>query len=1421
MPRSSHRTKHPTCRTFPAKHRTKWAPVGLLGLFEVFEDFFLIFLKYQLVLRYFYRVMQSFPYRFRAMFSLVLFFVAAFSSAQSGFHMERISIEQGLSQGMVFDLLQDKEGFLWIATKDGLNRYDGYEFKVFTNDPYNPFSLSSNTVVTLFEDSMGRIWVGTENAGLNVYDKRTGRFFRIQHRMDDATSLSGNQIACIQEAGPNQIIVTVLGKELNVLDLPDDFFEKNTAPQIRRVALPNNAYASGIAKDGKGQIWVSTNGSVYRFEPLNGSLSKVLEGFSFETWVANPDGSIWAAGMKQAPFLWDGKSAQLLPVNMGDIRKLALDSGGALWVADQSGVTKCLMPRSPAPKFIQEIIPCASMLVDRSGVIWIGTGGFGLRKINPLGGRFQHEEAGTSIRRIVSFAGKPLSLGYEKTGTGASSQHRPSVKILAEMFPNKLIDNVLAVKSGEFWARAEDLDFQVSLNRYSPKDHAVIGKYTFKGYYWDATPMLEDSKNQIWMAGYGGHLICFDPANGDTTAFDFSASRAPLSPSSPSTALYEDAEGRFWIGTTEGFARATPQSGNNRKLSFEWYRNNPNDRNSLSYNHVACFLDDPVEPKRFLWICTKGGGLNRLDKKSGQFLHLNTVEGLPNNVVYGLLPDAAGNLWGSTNRGLFLMSHEKKGNDEQLYHFRNFTKADGLQDEEFNTGAYSKLNDGRLAFGGVNGLNVFDPATVLLGDYVPRTFITNIWVNNQPIAPIPANDILQQTIETTESIKLTHQQGILTLEFAALDFTAPGQNKYRYQLIGADPDWVESGTRRQVNYLYLPAGNYTFRVQGSNSKGIWSKYITELKIKVLPPWWRSWWAYFVYVLLLAAGTRTYFRFSLNRAKLKAQLAYETREAGRVKELDLLKTQLYTNITHEFRTPLTVILGMVQQMRDNPTAYLDKGIEMIQRNAQSLLKLVNDMLQLAKLESGKMTLQPVQGDLIAFLRYISESFQSLAESRHNQLHFLSDLDSLIIEYDPEKLQLVVSNLLANALKFTPQGGQIYFTVSFVPSNEGFSTLFLKVKDTGIGIPETQLPHVFDRFFQADNSNTRQSEGTGIGLALTKELLKLMDGEIRVKSPPSGAKKGTEFVVTLPVRRSVAIITPDTTIEMRPSLPIEPTIKIKLPSLPSDLSYNIHHQSLQESPLVMLVEDNSDVVAYIAACLIEYRVAVGVDGQEGLDIATQIIPDLIISDVMMPVIDGFELCRRLKTDERTSHIPIILLTAKADMGSKLEGLELGADAYLEKPFHKEELLVRIKKLLELRGQLQQYYLKKAGLTEGAIVFKDIPRVDNIADAFVQKVKASVEAHLDDVDFNVEQLCREVHLSQSQLQRKLDALTGFSPNQLIRNIRLNKAKELLRNPELSITAVAYDCGFNDPSYFGRVFKQEFGTTPQEWREKLGNIG
>lgn len=1347
----------------------------------------------------------------KTIYAVAIIFWGLGAAAQNAPAFESISTAQGLSQGMVFDLLQDKEGFIWVATKNGLNRYDGYSFKVFTNDPYNAHSLSSNTVVKLFEDSKGRIWAGTENAGLNIYDKQSGKFYRIVYSNSNPASLSGNGIRSIMEMPDGRILVATDVAGLNIVEAGATFFEKDAPPVITRLSLPNETQVNGMGKDSNGIIWVGDmDGLVYRFDPSKNNFIKLDNGMLLNDGYLNPDSSKL---INSNLYLLNGKDITPLfnssKTPAGNIIFKPVTKPWEYYHREEHFYNvyknepgKPVNWNEPLPKTTIRI--CYPFMIDQSGILWSGSVGRGLRKYHSVSSKFNTQVSGKTIRLIIPATGKGIYLvSYDYNWMNLKDDGQITDAFKKDPALSQ-VDNFIIASTGDYWFKCDEKGYF----KYHPATNTVQAWPAINANqpFGKKQPFIEDRKGYLWFPGQDGAITLLNTAIEKLDSFTINQDASKII----CTALYQDKQGTFWIGTEKGFAKVILNYNNIPASPVQWFYNNNSNRNSLNYNHVSCFLDDPKEPGKYLWIATKGGGLNRLDKTNGDFFHLTAKEGLPDDVVYGILPDDEGNIWGSSNKGLFCM----KVTDNSNRVFYNFTKAYGLQDDEFNTGCYAKFSNGNLAFGGVNGINIFNPKEILVQGYLPNVFITDIFINNQPVSPGDKTGVLQTTIEKAKSITLTYEQDILTLEFSSLDLTAAAQNKYRYQLVGVDKDWVESGTRRTATYLHLPSGKYVFKVEGSNSQGIWSNKTAEIQITVLPPWWRSWWAYLIYILLLILCIRAYFKFTVNRAKLKSQLNFEQLEAKRVKELDTVKTQLYTNITHEFRTPLTVILGMAQQVKSNPAGHLDNGLDMIIRNGQSLLNLVNEMLDLSKLETGKMELQLVNGDLINFLRYIVESFHSLADSQQKQLHFLAEMDVLYMAYDPEKIRQIVANLLSNALKFTPQKGNIYISVSeSMLANNGLkTTVVIKVKDTGIGIPESQQQHIFDRFYQLDNSLTRKTEGTGIGLALTKELVRLMEGEITVKSPPTGANKGTEFTVLIPLKK---LAPAEEDVHYPPSK--DNYVQIKTDAT-TGIVLAAGEKQRGGKPLILLVEDNADVVAYTASCLPDYRLAVGKDGREGFEIATDIIPDLIITDVMMPFVDGFELCRQLRQNERTSHIPIIMLTAKADIESRIEGLEKGADAYLEKPFHREELLLRIKKLLELRQNLQQYYLKKAGL-ENFATTEIISSAEEIADskmedAFVKKVREVVEAHLTETSFTVEQLCKLVFMSHSQLHRKLDALTGCSPNKFIRIIRLNKAKKLLKDPANSIATVALECGYSDPGYFARVFKQECAVTPQEWR-------
>ena len=537
----------------------------------------------------------------------------------------------------------------------------------------------------------------------------------------------------------------------------------------------------------------------------------------------------------------------------------------------------------------------------------------------------------------------------------------------------------------------------------------------------------------------------------------------------------------------------------------------------------------------------------------------------------------------------------------------------------------------------------------------------------------------------------------------------------------------------------------------------------------------------------------------------------------LKNLDSVKSRLYNNITHEFRTPLTVISGMATQIEDNPEEWMQDGLTMIQRNSNRLLELVNQMLDLSRLQSGTVNLNYQQDDLILYLSYIVQSMHSFAKSKNIQIHFHSEEQELNMDYDAEKIQQIIVNLLSNAVKFTPHEGNIYVlvrTVSGNSSSERTKALQIIVKDTGEGIPKNQIPYIFDRFYQVDSSSTRGSEGSGVGLAIVKELVNMMNGEIKVKSTyiKEHTTSGTEFTLHLPITTNSSKATTSTLFSKKE------LVDHSNPTPRSPLAQETKTFTDSSKPSLLLVEDNADVVTYITSCLQDdYEVMVGNNGEEGINLAFENSPDLIITDVMMPIKDGYQVCEELKSDIRTSHIPIIMLTAKADLDSKIDGLEKGADVYLAKPFHKKELRIRIKNLLETRQKIQAYFLSIASSPKPVIEIEleEAPPIRPEESQFVKQLKELINAHLEDTELSVEKICKLMNMSQSQLHRKTTALTGISPNKLIRIIRLNKAKILLVDPSNNISGVAYETGFSDPSYFGRVFKKEFGMTPAQWQK------
>ena len=1421
-----------------------------------------------------------------------------------------LTVNEGLSQGLVYDMLQSRDGFIWIATKAGLNRYDGARVKIYSHDPFDPFSLASNDVLGLFEDSRGWLWLRLPD-GMDVFVPELQRFFHlpaIGKTGLDVASLSFAELADGTVLFMDNGIFWKIGVPAGIMEAASaagNAFPKLACEPIQLQPPAGwglkevRCYHFFLTRDKI--LLISSNDGLFRLDPDTGKLrSEGLKGNVASILGEDRTGQVWMVTMLKTPSVvgypsiktvdgyylpiqavvnkleavkvWDSAAGvhqktfhpttssphpdgASFPHTLPPIQSFTkfdlyrMDDDGFLWTLTTRKLRKWeleVWSRGGKPELeLNASFPLAkdssnfsNLHFDRSGNIWLGTSGYGAIKINPSRPKFNKYY----LRDIPSRSfledpqGNLLALQdglkiydgkhFDRTWPNPWFGNRP---YLQEPYP------AVFDKAGNCWINS----LSTQLKRVDARTK------TERAFPWPGFGLIISKSGKLLSAGEQG-LMQFDPVTEQSKVYPFGQPLKIKPGIFYSHYLYEDSMGVVWVFLVEGLLKATPTGSG---YQFEHFANNPADRSTLSNNNVLSVAEDPLDPQRYLWIGTDGGGLNRLDRQSGKFQQYKKEQGLPDNVVYGILPSNDGHIWLSTNRGLCRFHVRTEST-------QNFTMADGLSDNEFNQTSYLKMRDGRLIFGGVNGITVFHPDSLRFNRHLPQMQIVGMKANNKDVGlPPPHNQQPathnQQPPPKGQAITLSHNQNLITLDFAALEFSNPSKNLYRYRLTHnsffgnpGEEAWVDLGSVNTMQFAQLPPGSYTFEVLGCNNDGIWAEQPAVLRFIIRSPWWATWLAYLLYALVVGGLGWLFYRYQI-------RLNLQEKEALHLQEIDHFKNRLFTNITHEFRTPLTVIMGMAEQLgRDGEDWSKDNKLSseritegllskiqdrtgLILRNAGTLLRLVNQMLDLSKLDSGKMSLQLELGDVVLPLQYLSESFHSYAATKQIHFTFYPEVKSLEMDFDREKLQQIISNLLTNAFKFTPKGGKVVFHVSQVAASPD-STQFmlqLKISDTGTGMAAEHINNVFDRFYQVDDTHTRTGEGTGIGLALTKDLVELMDGRISVESELG---KGSTFLVLLPVQQTAA--------RSIDSLQIETAVPAYETRTPEPMTSIIETDVLDtdDTPMLLLIEDNADVATYIRTCLeSQYKVLWAENGQLGIDKALETIPDLIISDVMMPEKDGYEVTQFLKNDERTSHIPIVLLTAKVGVESRIAGLRRGADAYLSKPFHPEELLVRLSSLLELRKKLQKKYgnlgMEKLQTPQTPSEVPDnqspstqftnysressispIPQspAPDLEDAFLLKIITHLEKHFDDADFGVPQLSHKMGLSQSQLYRKIKALTDLSTAAFIRRIRLQKGKELLETTGLTMSEIAYQVGFTTPNYFSDAFLEEFGTRPNAMR-------
>ena len=1333
-------------------------------------------------------------------------------------------------------VVRDSLGFVWIGT-GGLVKYDGYSFKTYQNIPNDSHSLPPTSIYSLLVDSKGRLWVGTLDKGLWLYDSFNDQFI---HAYPDQGDSSSHQIGTIfrmvEDRSGNIWLAMSSPDGLVRVELPADGGANDLDSLARTLHFKGfplgtpRCSAYDVCEGTDGRILVASDSGLTILNPITatlsrphlpGSLGRIVDTVLIRSLVQASDRKLWIGTATEGVIGVNWESGQVvnyrhregdsLSITIDDIYDMAEDPRGNLWIGSVKGVdlfSPVTGKRIPYMTFDErpEGNHRIQLSYDCKGTFWVSTrlvvhrlsprsqlfphfafwDRSGLRKgphPPPWLGSIQNIERGPDGKLWGISDGTMREIDL-KTRTILKTIDFRATKRPSEYVPFGPTSSTLDRK-GNIWYAAWDL----GLYRINPITGAV-NSYTYEtplGKTTTVNSVAQGSGDTLWIGAFEQGVFKFDPASG----------RFLKTGIGHGNTVMKDHEGRIWASGALGLNILNPST---RRV--ERYCSVPSDSHSLSQTLTQSTLEDSHQR---IWIGA-GNVINLWDPATRSFARYPNPA-FRNNDAIPIGSDGSGRLWiRYSYAGRLSILDPSSGT------FMNFDYNDGVCSHVFSM---MTLEDGRILLSGRGGINIVSVDSLDPDRTPPPLVITRMMINDEPA-------VLPRLLKESGSLRLSHNQDVLEFEFAAIDIDDRGPAEYQYQLEGFERHWVKPTDRRFVRYTGIPPGDYVFRVRASSAWDRWPEQEIALALSIAPPWWKTTWAYTGYVLLIIGLLYAGYRVRLRQVHLQQEMEMELFQREHLREVDRLKSRFFANISHEFRTPLTLILGPIQRWRDKAHEEDErKDLQTAERNAHRLLRLINQLLDLSKLEAGAMKLRAMRMNIIPIVKGIAYSFESSAGMRGIALNVSVDEEEVDVYCDKDMLEKILNNLLSNALKFTLGGGRVDVHVGVFPSSPrtvsgpreaermGVGELLeLSVCDTGIGIPSNQLGKVFDRFYQVEASQTREHEGSGLGLALVKDLVELHHGTIQVQSEVG---QGTTFTVRLPLGRSH--LRDDEIVEGPES--VEPTMREGDGALVDKAGGGAKKEAEPEQakggkPIVLVVEDNADVRTYIKDYLVPvYQVAEARDGAEGIEKAEEIIPDLIISDVMMPKKDGYEVCRTLKLDEKTSHIPIILLTAKAAHENKIEGLETGADDYLIKPFEPKELLARVKNLINLRRKLRDRFKVSVPLKPGEIA------VTSMDDVFLNRVIAAVEQHMGDERLHIDELGALIGMSRRQLHRKLSALTNQGPGEFIRYIRLHRAMDLLQKGAGTVSEIAYRVGFNDPSYFSKCFHQQFGYAPTDVRK------
>ncbi len=1330
----------------------------------------------------------------------------------SDIDFQQLTPELGYQQ--VTCTYKDSYGFLWIGTADGLHKYNGTDVINYEKSSVDTTSISSNTINAICEDNNRNIWIGTSD-GLNLYHREKDQFQRYP-MLNEYSVFYINDLFVDSEG---KIWICTMGNGLT------SYNPKNSETYALRhhkddpESLISNAVTC-ITQDESGNYWIGTRNGLDQFNPRSQTIkhythqennskslswnhiTSLLIDKSQNLWIGTYGGGLNKVNIndKEFKFMSFKKNNHPDSLSHNHILTLCKDPYDNLWIGTENGGLNYFDRHNN--KFIhyyaEQNIPnklgCNSIwsiYIDDRNVLWIGTFNKGLYLHDKYFYKFNLvQHIPTSKNTLANNNVKAFSEDKNKglwiaTDGGGISYFNLINKQFENRFNNQKLKNKAVIdimydSHNYLWASIWNGGL-LKLNQNGD----IIQRYTIKSKVSrqaNTICMLEDCYGDIWAGTVGDGLYKYNP---ELDLFENTSAPSKFIEMVQSPFIYcifEDSRKNLWIGTLYGlYKMIRKDDGEFQMLSYKYDKNN---KYSINNYRIRTLFEDS---NGYLWAGTEDG-LNKFDYRENRFYAYTKENGLPSNLINGILEDNNKNLWVSTNKGVakFNLITEK---------VECYNQKDGLNSNMLNMQSCIKTSTQQLFYGGNNGFNYFIPDSIDTNPYIPPVYLTGIKLFNIPLK-IGKESPLKKNISLTNEIHFNWKQNSFTIEYAALNYTLPSRNQYKYKLEGLDSDWIYVGNKHSATYTNLNPGTYSFLVKGSNNDGKWNNNPTKLKIIIAPPIWKTIWAYLLYTIIAGILLYSFIQLETLQAKQAEKLKIETLKREKEVEIHQLKTDFFANISHEIRTPLSLIISPLESIisQKKTPASIQKQLNMVFKNVKRMYELINELLMFTKSES--LQLKPIieKVDLIVFSRHVYSLFLNQAENRKINYEFISSSDSIEVWVDKNMMEKILSNLLSNAFKFTPDKGNIKLLVSHPQNIETSDSFIIEVMDNGMGIDPENINKVFARYFQCQGDDTSYYAGFGIGLALVKNLVELHHGTIKVRSEKW---KSTCFCVQIPINKPHGE-------QMVYSNTKPQSYAENIPVTDFEIS---NEDVSKKSPFILLADDNKEFLEYLVSLLSEtYNIITAENGEDAYHKALKQSPDLIITDVRMPVLNGIEFCKKIRSNVSTNHIPIIFLTSNIDVKNKLEGIETGADVYLTKPFNVEILLTTVRKTLENRKLLYQKYSQE--------VFSTLQQTEvNLIDKeFLQKIIDFVNGNIEDKDISVEKLASHMAMNRSNLYRKIKSLTGQTAIEFIRFIRLKRSIKYLKDGKYNISEVAMKVGFDSPGYFTKCFKAQFNKLPSE---------